>query len=111
MKIIRSRLVPFKGYNAINLLGILFCRKGVELTPSLLNHERIHTRQMVEMAVVGFHLWYVVEWLVRLPMKGSAYFNISFEREAYANQWDEHYLEHRRPYSWTKYLRSKKGGS
>ena len=49
MKIIRSRLVPFKGYNAINLLGILFCRKGVELTPSLLNHERIHTRQMVEM--------------------------------------------------------------
>ena len=44
-------------------------------------------------------------------MKGSAYFNISFEREAYANQWDEHYLEHRRPYSWTKYLRSKKGVS
>ena len=106
---IKNRFIPFGTYKAINLFGLAFTK--FPLSHSELNHEKIHSRQLVELLVIGFYLWYVVEWLVRLPMKGSAYFNISFEREAYANQWDEHYLEHRRPYSWTKYLRSKKGVS
>jgi hypothetical protein len=71
----------------------------------LLNHERIHTRQMLEMLIVGFYLWYVIEWLIRLPMKGNAYRSISFEREAYANEGNLNYLKQRKLYSWLNYLR------
>ncbi|MBR3014818.1 MAG: hypothetical protein IKH69_07330, partial [Bacteroidaceae bacterium] len=66
--------------------------------------ERIHTRQMLEMLIVGFYLWYVVEWLLRLPQKGSAYRHISLEREAYAHEHDLGYLEHRKHFAWWRYL-------
>lgn len=105
MRIIHNPLLPPRRYDAINLLGLLFCRKGTMLTTSLIQHERIHTRQMMEMGIVGFYLWYVAEWLVRLCMRGRAYENISFEREAYAHMHDHNYLLHRRPYAWRRYLR------
>lgn len=105
MKIIHNRFIPFKDYDAINLFGILFCRKGTTITTEVIQHERIHTKQMLELFVVGFYLWYVAEWLVRLPMKGRAYSNISMEREAYENMHDPNYLIHRRPYAWIKYLK------
>ena len=104
MKIVRNNIIPFKGYAAINLFGILFVRKGVKITDRLINHELIHTAQMKEMSYVPFYLWYVLEWLVRLTMKGNAYRNISFEREAYANEYNQDYLRHRKPYSWTDYI-------
>ncbi len=108
MKIIHNRIIPFKKYDAINLFGILFCRKGVTVTADLILHERIHTRQMWELLVVGFYLWYIAEWLIRLPMKGRAYSNISMEREAYDNMDDPNYLLHRKPYAWVRYLRNSK---
>ena len=43
---------------------------------------------------------------VRLFKKGNAYRNISFEREAYANEADENYLQHRKHYAWIHYLRN-----
>ena len=94
-----------KRFSAINLLGILFARPGTEIDERLLNHERIHTRQMLEMLVVGFYFWYIIEWLIRLTMKGNAYRNISFEREAYANEHNLQYLTERKHYSWIKYIK------
>ena len=82
MKIIRNRFIPFKGFEAMNLMGILFCRSASTLTAELLLDEQIHTHQMREMLFVGFYLWYVLEWFVRLFKPGNAYLNISFEREA-----------------------------
>ena len=73
MIIIHNRLLPFRRYDAINICGLLFCRKGVSITTDLIQHERIHTAQMLEMLIVGFYLWYVVEWLIRLPMRGRAH--------------------------------------
>ena len=73
----------------------------------LVRHEMIHIRQQREMLVVPFYIWYVLEWLIRLPFYGSnAYYNISFEREAYSHDDLEYsdYLERRKPYSWFKYL-------
>ena len=105
MKIIRSRYLPFKGFSAINLLGVMFVHPGVYLSHELLNHERIHTAQQREMLFVFFYLAYVVEWLMRLPLRGNAYRNISFEREAYAHQRDLHYLESRRHYAWRHYMK------
>lgn len=107
MLIIHNRLIPFKKYDAINLFGLLFCRKGTTITADLIQHERIHTRQMIEMGFIFFYLFYVIEWLIRIPMKGRAYLNISFEREAYKHMDDPNYLIHRKPYAWVKYLRRK----
>ncbi len=105
MKIVRTSILPFKGYNAINLLGVLFVHHGVYLSDELMNHERIHSAQQRELLFVFFYLSYLVEWLVRLPMRGNAYRNISFEREAYANQRDLNYLRRRQPYAWRHYMR------
>lgn len=72
-----------------------------------IRHEMIHIRQQREMLVIPFYIWYVLEWLIRLPFYGSnAYYNISFEREAYMNDVLDYrvYLEKRKPYSWFKYL-------
>ena len=105
LKIIRTQILPFKGFTAINLLGVLFVHPGVYLSEELMNHERIHSAQQREMLFVGFYLAYLFEWLVRLPMRGNAYRNISFEREAYANQRNLNYLRHRRHYAWRGYMK------
>lgn len=107
MKIIRNNIIPFKGFAAVNLFGILFVRKDTVLTPVMMNHEHIHTAQMKETAYVFFYLWYIIEWLVRLTMKGNAYRNISFEREAYSNQKNIAYLSQRKRYTWLKYLKDR----
>lgn len=108
MKIIRSRHIPFGRFQAINLLGLLFVHPGVYLSRELINHERIHTRQMLELGIVFFYIIYVLEWLVRLTMRGDAYRNISFEREAYAHQRDMDYLNHRRHYAWLRLRENQK---
>jgi len=106
MKIVRNNFIPFKGFKAINLFGILLVRKEAELTSTVINHEYIHTEQMNERAsVCFFYLWYLVEWIVRLFQKGNAYRRISFEREAYANEDDFAYLCNRKRYAFLRYLR------
>lgn len=112
MIIIRNRFLPPRRFDAINLFGVLFCRDRIRVTEHVIRHESIHTAQMREMLFVGFYIWYLSEWLVRVFMKGNAYHNISLEREAYANMHDEDYLAHRRPYAWVRYLgkgKKKKG--
>ena len=88
----------------MNLFGVLFARKNARITEKTINHESIHTAQMKEMLYIFFYVWYVVEWIVRLFMKGNAYRNISFEKEAYMNENNMDYLKHRKHYSWIKLI-------
>lgn len=104
MKVIYNRFIPFKGYKAINLFGVLFVRKGSVMSKEDMNHEAIHTAQMKEMMYIFFYWWYLAEWILRLFGKGNAYKRISFEKEAYDNQHNLNYLSEREKYSWTKYL-------
>lgn len=108
MKIIYNNIIPFKGYKAINLFGVLFVRNGKKMSDEDLNHEAIHTAQMKELAYVFFYLWYVIEWLIRLCLNKfqghKAYRAISFEREAYYNQSYLKYLNERLHYTWLDYL-------
>lgn len=104
MKVIYNRFIPFKGYKAINLFGVLFVRKGSVMSAEDMNHEAIHTAQMKEMMYIFFYWWYLVEWILRLFGKGNAYKRISFEKEAYDNQHNLNYLSEREKYSWTKFL-------
>lgn len=105
MKIVINNIIPFKGFKCINLFGILFCRKQLDKID--INHETIHTKQMQEMLYIFFYLWYVVEYLIRLVIYRNtklAYKNISFEREAYQNQYNLDYLSNRKHYNWFNYL-------
>lgn len=110
MKIIYNNIVPFRGFIAINLFGLLFVRKEYEgkINSRTLNHESIHTAQMRELLYVGFYLMYLVEWFLRLFMRGNAYRNISFEREAYLNEKDKEYLKDRKPFSFLRYLKKRR---
>ena len=107
MKIIRNNIIPFKGFAAINLFGVLFVRKDVTITPRIIQHESIHTEQMKEMLYIFFYLWYCIEWLINLIRYldfHKAYKMISFEREAYKFELYTGYLNERKHYSWFKYL-------
>ena len=106
-RIFRSRFIPFGSYIAINLFGFIIIRKGRCLYGRDINHELIHSRQQMELLWVFFYVWYFVEWVVRLIQyrnTSKAYYNISFEREAYAKQSEIGYLRRRKAYSWWRFL-------
>lgn len=107
MKIIYNKIIPFKGFSAINLFGIVFARKECEpLSAFTVNHERIHTEQMKELGYILFYLWYVAEWLIKLCFYGKqAYYHISFEQEAYKNTNNLGYYKFRKRYSFLKYIK------
>jgi hypothetical protein len=106
MKVIYNKIIPFKGFSAINLFGVVFARIECKtLRAATLNHELIHTKQMKELGYIPFYLWYVLEWLVKLCFFGqTAYFHISFEQEAYENMYYDLYLDYRKHYSFLKYI-------
>ena len=105
MKIIYNNIIPFKGFLAINLFGILFVRKDSNhiLSNFDINHEAIHTAQMKELLYIFFYIWYVIEWLILLIKykdQMKAYRNIRFEKEAYDNEKDLSYLYHRKKFNY-----------
>ena len=55
----------------------------------LINHEKIHLKQQLELLIIPFFVWYGVEYVFRLFQYRNqflAYKNISFEREAFQNE-------------------------
>lgn len=109
MKIIYNNIIPFKGFKAINLFGILFVRSEYKVEERTIRHESIHTAQIKELLYIFFYLWYIIEWIIRLFQCSfdfkKAYRNISFEREAYDNEFDIDYLENRERFNFGKYLK------
>lgn len=106
MKIIYNKIIPFgKGFYAINLFGVLFAKGPCDRV--MINHEMIHTAQIKELGYLFFYIVYLIEWLVRIiQFRGyvAGYRNISFEREAYANQHDPEYLEKRKHFAFRRYI-------
>lgn len=103
MKVIYNNIIPFPGFVAINLFGILFARKIYDpLSKFTVNHEAIHTHQMKELGYIFFYILYLIEWVCKIFYYGNlhkAYRNISFEKEAYANDKNLNYLNTRKHYS------------
>lgn len=64
----------------------------------LINHERIHLRQQLELLILPFYIWYLIAYY----RKG--YMNVSFEKEAYANDKNLDYLKTRKPFAFLKYV-------
>ena len=131
MIVIKNKLIPFGRYTTINLFGILFTKK--DITKKINNHEKIHTVQIIEMAVVSailisiiifianisfwwifasipsYYVWYCVEYMIICIMHDSqscSYHDVSFEEEAYNNDDNLDYIPTRKPFAWIKYIKS-----
>lgn len=73
----------------------------------LINHEKIHLRQQLELLVLPFYIFYTLEWVVKSIYyldRYKGYQNISFEREAYVNEKNLDYTRERKPFGFIKYL-------
>lgn len=108
--------MKFKGF----LLNISFLWvDGIALFPFILlrrksppayliNHERIHLKQQLELGLIVFYVWYFAEYLIRLAQYKKhylAYIHISFEKEAFTHERDLDYLAKRRFCAWWKYIK------
>ncbi|MEO1011079.1 MAG: hypothetical protein AAFX53_07200 [Bacteroidota bacterium] len=98
----------YKNYVGLSLWPFIFLKhNGLKEDAALINHERIHLRQQLELLILPFYFLYLTEWLLRTMLyldSYRAYQNISFEREAYANEHDPDYLNQRSPFRFIKYL-------
>lgn len=104
-RVIVTRFAP-KGM-VLNLFGFYLTRDDSWVDFRIINHERIHDAQQRELLYILFYILYLLEYLVRLIQYRNhrkAYLNISFEREAYANDHDLRYLSRRRHFNSCRYL-------
>jgi len=104
------RIITGNFARAITLYPFVLVRSKSDLEdPLLVNHEKIHLRQQRELLVLPFYSWYLVEYVVG-RLKGlshyRAYRQISFEREAFANERDADYLKKRKWGAFINYLKS-----
>ena len=101
------RLLTFGWATAITLAPFgIFMKDVVINNLRTINHEKIHWKQQLEMLIIFFYLWYLIEFLIRIFINGKkAYVSLCFEREAYANDDNLDYLKTRKPYDWLKYVK------
>lgn len=123
LKEICNKWIPFPGFLAMMLFGVIFKRQeycGTPTRKSTINHEGIHLCQALDfvggiekLQILGFiifYLLYFIEWIIKLIIslftlgKVQAYRSISFEQEAYDNQYNYHYQDTRKHWSWMKYV-------
>lgn len=77
------------GMGAITLYPwVLFkMTKQEALERRVIQHECVHVRQVRALGWFTFYLTYIGKWIAGLFKAGSAYMGISYEKDAYAQQW------------------------
>ncbi|MBW7676506.1 hypothetical protein [Chryseobacterium chendengshani] len=109
MIIVCQKFLKNTKINGITLYPFIFIKNAEDKRNRvLINHEKIHLRQQLELLIIFFYIAYVLEYyyhLLQLKDGHRAYLAISFEREAYANEHDLDYLKKRKFWSSWKYLR------
>lgn len=98
------------GIDGIVLFPFIFlssveCKNNLKL----MNHEKIHFRQAIELGILPFYLFYGIEFFIRRVQansKYSAYRLISFEREAYSNDSNPNYLKNKKIWSFLSYIKN-----
>ncbi|MEN7546654.1 hypothetical protein AAG747_01965 [Rapidithrix thailandica] len=77
---------------------VLVAEKSFKEDDVLINHEKIHLRQQLELLVLPFYILYLIHYSINLLKYKShweAYHHIVFEREAYQNERNLDYLNSR----------------
>lgn len=107
MIIVFKHIIP-KRYIGLTIYPFIFLKsKVLKENKILINHEKIHLKQQIELLWLLFFCWYFIEFLIRLIQYKKwniAYQNISFEKEAYQNELNTNYLHTRKPFSFLRYL-------
>lgn len=111
MKVIYNNLIPFKGYKAINIFGLVFVRKGAKFTEVEKNTHNISAICFECICSwLFFYLWYGIEYLIILCFakwnkQNERYHDVSFEEEAHNNDSNLDYISTRKHYAWFKYIK------
>ncbi len=112
MILIVNKYLLGKGFKGISLWPFIILRDKEDAGDAVfLNHERIHLKQQLELFILPFYLIYLSEFLIRYILYRNArkaYYNISFEREAYRNEFDLHYFKRRKFWAFRKYFKANK---
>lgn len=107
MILISKRIFPDR-FEGLTLWPVIILKHDdLKEDQVLLNHERIHLKQQMELFILPFYILYFIEWIIGIvKYKDShlAYRNISFEREAYQNEDNLDYLKERSFFSFLKYF-------
>ena len=100
-------ILPNLSANAMAIFPFILLRNKSQKTDAfLINHEKIHLRQQLELLIIPFYFLYLLNYLINLIKYKNhyvAYFNILFEKEAYHFENDLKYLAKRKPYSWINF--------
>lgn len=94
-------ICPFLHVEGMAIFPFILLRKE-KPSAVLLNHERIHLRQQIELLILPFYILYLLAYLSNRicgQTHQQAYRNIFFEKEAYQNEKQLDYLRKRR--AWT----------
>ena len=107
MIIVWQSLLKNTKISAITLFPVIILRKHESRHDKILiNHEKIHLRQQLELLIIFFYIWYVLEYYFhyfRLKDPYKAYRMISFEREAFSQEENIGYLKERKLWSFYRY--------
>jgi len=102
------KIITFNFARAITIFPFIFVSDIKSKDDKvLINHEMIHIRQQIEMLIIPFYIWYFLEFIFRWIQFGTrydAYINISFEKEAYANEINLNYNKSKKFWSFLKYI-------
>ncbi len=97
-----------RGYAGITIFPFIILKYNIlKLNKVLVNHEKIHKQQQLELLIMPFYVLYCIEFLIRLIKYKNwdlAYRNISFEREAHKNESNLEYLKQRKFWNFAYYL-------
>lgn len=90
---------------------VIFRNREDKKNLRLLNHELIHHRQQLELLLLPYYFWYLVEYWSSMLTNGfnhdKAYHSVSFEREAFENEGNPDYLKQRKFLSSWPYFKRK----
>lgn len=88
---------------------ILLRNESYKTDQEIINHEKIHLRQQLELLILPFYILYLLNYLINLIRYKNhdlAYRKIIFEQEAYAHETNLAYLKQGNWFSWIKLIGS-----
>ncbi len=104
-------MITIKGIKLPKISGIaifpFILIRSKEPSITLINHEKIHIRQQLELLVVFFYIWYGLEWFIhylKVQNFWAAYRMISFEKESYYHENDLNYLKNRKFWAFLNHI-------
>ncbi|HTM99788.1 MAG TPA: hypothetical protein VL088_13625 [Pedobacter sp.] len=102
---------PYLPANGMAICPFIFVKSKILANhPVLVNHEKIHIKQQLELLILPFYIAYLLHYVINLIIYQNhqkAYLAIVFEKEAYAKDKNLNYLEERPIFSWISFFKTK----